>query len=95
MEEPQDVTADRIVRELLMPSRNNNKIEVNINAGAIGVWLACTACLVMAGMLGVGGLWLSREFNRTDAVFNDLNDKDSVHDAYIQKLNAQKTGEKK
>lgn len=43
--EPQEVTGDRILAELL--GRNNSRAEIHINAGGIGVWIATTACLVM------------------------------------------------
>lgn len=98
MEQNDNAAANQLLRDLLMPQRGNSHANANfsINAGGVGVWVACTCCLIMLAVLIVGGLWLSREFNRIDAVVNDLNDKDSVHDAYIQKLNnAQKASEKK
>jgi hypothetical protein len=93
MEHNDREAAQSFLRDLLMPGRGigNASITLNVNAGGLAVWLCATACMVTVAiaLVGgvVGGLWLTREFNRVDAVVNDLNDKDSVHDAYIQKLN--------
>lgn len=45
--EPEQVTADRLIRELLLPHRNESSSIITVNAGGIGVWVATTACLVM------------------------------------------------
>lgn len=69
---------------------NQGVATIHVNAGGVGVWVAVTCCLIMLGITIVAGsisaIWLSREFTRIDSVFNDLNDKDSVQDAYINKL---------
>lgn len=88
MGEPQDVIADRLL-EMLIPGRNSSSSTITVHHDGRGVWLAVTCCVVMLSVMVVGGLWLSREFNRIDSVFNDLNDKDSVQDAYINKLRAE------
>lgn len=99
MEEPAEVTADRIVRELLLPHRNDSNSEININAGGAGAWIAVwvttVACGVMVTGLLVGALWMSRELNRIDSRFNDQTDVDSVQDAYIHKLRAEQKQEKR
>lgn len=93
--EPEQVTADRLIRELLLPHRNDSSSTININAGGIGVWIATSACAVMLAALLVGLFWVSREFNRIDNRFNDQTDIDSVQDAYIHKLRAEQQKEKK
>lgn len=100
MEEPAEVTADRLIRELLLPQRNStSNSEVNINAGGAGawaaVWVTSVACAVMLTGLLVGGMWMSRELNRIDSRFNDQTDTDSVQDAYIHKLRAEHQQERK
>lgn len=90
MEEPTHVTAERIVRELTGAALNNSSTSrVTIQHDGRGTWFSATCCAVMVAVMIVAGFWLSREFNRIDAVFNDLNDKDSVQDAYINKLRAE------
>ena len=49
MEEPADVTADRIVRDLLMTRAGNQSTRIHINAEGFGVWIAATAAAVMFG----------------------------------------------
>lgn len=46
---------------------NRSHASIRVEAGGAGVWIATTACLVMLGMMLVGGLWISREFGRIDA----------------------------
>jgi len=50
MGDPQDVTADRILRELLMPARSNSNSTITVNAGGLGIWVAVAACAVMLGV---------------------------------------------
>jgi hypothetical protein len=45
MEEPQEVVAARIVRDLLGAGSSNATIQVN--AGGAGLWVAVTCCAVM------------------------------------------------
>lgn len=45
--EPQEVTADRIVRELLGVGQNSSSANITVQAGGIGLWLAVTCCAVM------------------------------------------------
>lgn len=67
MGEPQDVTADRIVRDLLMPyARNDSNATINVNAGGIGVWIAAACCAVMLASGLIAAFWVSREFTRLD-----------------------------
>lgn len=71
MGEPQDVTADRIVRDLLMPySHNGGKAEIHIHAGGLGIWACAGLCaaVLSAVIVGsvMGGMWLSREAQRIE-----------------------------
>lgn len=47
MGEPQDVIADRIVRELLGADRNSSVSNITFSAGGVGLWVAVTCCVVM------------------------------------------------
>lgn len=69
--------------------RSASASTININAGGIGVWVAATSCIVMLAMLGMGGMWLSREFtskqladNAQDREITDLGDH--LHAIYMQ-----------
>jgi hypothetical protein len=94
MEEPTHITAERIVRELTGAALNNSSnSRVDVHHDGRGTWFSATCCAVMVAVMIVAGFWLSREFNRIDAVFNDLNDKDSVQDAYINKLRTERQKE--
>lgn len=67
MGEPQDVTADRIVRDLLMPyARNDSNATITIHAGGVGVWIAAACCAVMLAAGLIAAFWVSREFTRLD-----------------------------
>lgn len=73
MGEPQDVTAERIVRDLLMPyARNDSNATINVHGAAPWqLWICATACccVLVAVLVGsvVGGMWLSRESQRIEA----------------------------
>lgn len=94
MEEPNDVVGDRLLRELLVPRNSSSNVTFTVNAGGVGVWIACTCCLVMLASMLVGALWLSREFGRIDTQFSNAKNTDDIHDAYIQKLRAQQQEKK-
>lgn len=68
MGEPNEITADRILSELL--GRNNNRAEIHINAGGVGVWVATSACLVM---LAVNLILVAVVFDQSRKV-DDLGD---------------------
>lgn len=98
MEEPNDVVADRIVRDLLVGQRQRTgDMNFTINAGALSVWVAAGACmLALCFMLGasvVGVAWMvdrfgsiDREFGRVDNKFSDAKNTNDIQDAYIEKL---------
>jgi hypothetical protein len=50
----------------MSPVNGMNSSVITVNAGGVGIWIASTACLVMLGMMLVGGLWISRELTRSD-----------------------------
>lgn len=47
MGEPQNVIADRIVRELLGADRASSVSNITFSAGGVGLWVAVTCCVVM------------------------------------------------
>jgi len=101
MEDPIDVTADRILRELLMGGRSASNSTITVHNEGRGTWIAVTACLMMLSAMMVAGFWLSREFSNIDAQFgkvdskfSDVKNTDDIHDAYIQKLRAQQQEKK-
>lgn len=77
--------ADEILR-----SGNTNTARIEVNAGGIGVWIAATCCVVVMAVVVVGSVYITREFTRQDVQMQELRDKDSVHDAWLQTLNNNK-----
>lgn len=70
--EPRDTTGERLLSELL-GGRNNNRTEVHINAGGIGVWIATSACCVMLAInIGLGVLLVNHD-RKLDELNNYLN----------------------
>lgn len=87
---------DKVSRmERAIHSGGTSNANFTLNAGAAGVWVATTCCLVMLGMVIVGAFWISSEFDRINSRFNDQTDTDSVQDAYIHKLRAEQKQEKR
>jgi len=78
------------VTEKLLNHGNTNTAKIEVNAGGIGVWLAATCCIVVMAVVIVGSVYITREFTRQDVQMQELRDKDSVHDAWIQTLNNNK-----
>lgn len=62
---------------------------VSVNAGGMGVWLATTACLIMLGVVIVGALWASREFQRTDAQIAELRGQLGTTQSYLNAIYVQ------
>lgn len=86
MEEPSEGSGDRLLRELLMPRNNSSNVTFSINAGGIGVWIACACCAVMLASMLVAAFWLSREFTRIDNKFSDAKNTADIQQAWIDKL---------
>lgn len=82
------VRSDELIRS------NSSASNITVNAGGVGVWVAVTACVVMLGMVMVGGFWVSSEFSRINVQFTKQADIDSVQDAYIHKLRAEQKQER-
>ena len=64
---------------------------IQVAAGGAAVWMATTACVVMLGMMLVGGFWVTREFSTSDAerkelrrMMEDHNNGASVYRAEVQ-----------
>lgn len=79
-----DTSAARLLQELgnLLP-RQENTAKIEVNAGSIGVWIAATACIVMAAMLAIAvpvgvGAYLALK-----ADVRELDDSDDAIRAYI------------
>lgn len=68
----------------------HNVSTMNVNAGGIGVWFCSAICLALLIGFFVAGFWVSREFSRIDAERVKQADVDSVQDAYIHKLRAER-----
>lgn len=45
---------------------------IRVDAGGAAVWMATTACLVMLGIMLVGGFWITREFANADVERKEL-----------------------
>ena len=91
-----DTSAARLLEELgnLLP-RSDNTAKIEVNAGSIGVWLAATACAVCVAVMGIGGIFVTREFARYDQQLQELREKDDIHDAWLQTLNNNKQDRQK
>lgn len=81
--------------EKLLNATNTNTAKIEVNAGGIGIWIAATCCIVVVAVVFVGSVYISREFTRQDVQMQELRDKDSVHDAWIQTLNNNKQDKKR
>lgn len=84
---------DRV--EQLADGGNRNTAKIEVNAGGVGVWIAATCCLVVMAVTIVGSVYITREFTRQDVQMQELRDKDSVHDAWLQTLNNNKEDKKR
>lgn len=83
-----------LVRSDELMRTSSSASNITVNAGGIGVWFCAASCVVMLGMMLIGGFWISRELNRIDAQFTKQGDIDSVQDAYIHKLRAEQKQER-
>ena len=82
--EPAESAFARMLKDLdaLLP-RSTNTATIQVNAGTFGVWVAATACLVMAAMLAVAvpisvGAYLALKED-----VRELDDSDDAIRAYI------------
>ena len=82
--EPMDTSAARLLEELgnLLP-RNDNTAKIEVNAGSIGVWIAATACIVMAAMLAIAVPVGVGAYIALKADVRELDDSDDAIRAYI------------
>lgn len=90
MNESRDDLAEGIglLRGLISPKIGGDaKIELHINAGGVGVWIAATCCLITLSAVLVGGLvsglWLVREFNRVDIALSERKEENDKNDTYL------------
>lgn len=81
--EPEHVTADRLIRELLLPHRNESSSTITFNAGGAGVWIAITCCLVMAAVLAIAVPVGVGAYLDTQAQIRQLENTDNAIRAYI------------
>lgn len=68
----------------------NSTINLSMNVGAAGVWIAATCCLVMLAAMTVGsvvgGLWLVREFNRIDIALSERKEENDRAQTYLSSI---------
>lgn len=66
------------------------KIELHINAGGVGVWIAATCCLITLAAVLVGGLvaglWLTREFTRVDVTLSERKEENDRAQTYLSSI---------
>lgn len=87
MTSPEDIP--RLIREyqrLSGQTTGSGNSTITVNAGGVGVWLACSACAIMLACGLVGAIWLSNEFRRYDNELTKLQARDKAHDAYVQSI---------
>ena len=68
--------SDRSEKLLNMHSGNTTS-SIQVNAGGVGVWICVCLCCMMLVSVGMGAVWMSREFNRYDS---DLSERKSESD---------------
>lgn len=54
--------------ELARAASNNNRTDINLHGGGVGVWIAATACLVML----TASLFMALQLYRHDQKISDL-----------------------
>ena len=70
-------------------SSNNGVSTITVNAGGVGVWACLTACIMMISMMLIGGMWMSREFNRIDREMTDRREGMERMQTYLSAIYAQ------
>lgn len=72
---------------------SGNVTSFRLDAGGAGVWIATTACLVMLGVMVVGGvigaIWLGREFDRVDKELNERKEEGQRMQSYLSAIYVQ------
>lgn len=93
MNESKDDIAEGIglLRGLISPKIGGDaKIELHINAGGVGVWIAATCCLITLSAVLVGGLvaglWLTREFTRVDVTLSERKEENDRAQTYLSSI---------
>jgi len=77
---------DRLASALDGKFRSGNNSSIRVDAGGAAVWMATTACLVMLGMMFMGGLWASYAFQQAAAERAALRESQETQQAYLNVL---------
>lgn len=77
---------DRMADALERKNRPHSSSSIRVDAGGAAVWMATTACLVMLGMMFVGGLWVSNTFQQAAAERASLRESQETQQAYLNVL---------
>ena len=77
---------DRLSQSIESRGRSNNTSSIRVDAGGAAVWMATTACLVMLGMMFMGGLWASYAFQQAAAERAALRESQETQQAYLNVL---------
>lgn len=75
--------------KLMSLNSGNTTSSIQVNAGGIGVWACLTACIMMLAMVMIGGMWMSREFNRIDREMTDRREGMERMQTYLSAIYAQ------
>lgn len=65
---------------------NSSTATISVNAGGVGVWIACTCCVAMMVAFLVGGLWMMRELNRQTITDQAQDGKISTMSDYLSAI---------
>ena len=84
----------RVPPQIAGNQASGNKIEIQVNAGSVGVWIAATACLVVLAVTIVSAIFTSHEFARQGKELQELREQDQIHAAWTQTLNKQQKAQK-
>lgn len=82
-------TLDNLDQMATNQSGQQSVSSITVDAGGVGVWIASTACMVMLGVLIVGGLWMSRELNRIDVTMSERKEEADRMQTYLSAIYAQ------
>lgn len=88
--EPAETVADRIMRDMFSSRSGGGNSTITVHHDGKGTWIAVTACLVMLGVMIVGGVigsvWLSREFARVDKELNERKEEGQRMQSYLSAI---------
>lgn len=72
--------------KLLSMNSGNNTSSIQVNAGGVGVWICVCLCCMMLVSVGMGAVWMSREFNRYDGDLSERKAESDRSQTYLSSI---------